>query len=381
MDRVIQYPGAVPLETDILNTNKFALSGLAKLAKTVLGSGPWLVDFTCIPTAPASLSIQVTAGQIYQMAALDSTAYSSLAADAHQVLKQGILWDAVTLSCPAPTTSGYSINYLIEIGYFDNDTSSVVLPYYNSASPNTPYSGPNNSGAAQNTVRQGLCSVQVKAGAAATTGTQATPAPDAGYIGAFVVTVAYGQSTITAGNITTYPNAPLINSGVATSVAGNTYAPLAGATFTGPISAPSVTANGTTTQQALTLPNAVELAQTIAASPAATQTIYLNTGSVIYFTTAAANNWVLNVAFSSGAALNAVMAVGQTVTLAVLVTQGATAYYATGLQIDGTAVTPKWQGGTAPISGDANAVDVYTYAITKTASATYTVLASATKFA
>jgi len=215
MDRVIVYPGAVPLETDILNTNKFALAGLAKLAKTLLGSGPLLVDFTCTPTAPASLNVQVSPGQIYQMMALDSSAYSSLAADAHQVLKQGILWDAVTLSCPAPTTPGYSINYLIEIGYFDTDTASVVLPYYNASTPNQPYSGPNNSGTAQNTVRQGQCSVQVKAGAAATTGTQATPSPDAGYLAAFVVTVAYGQSTITSSNIAIAPNAPIIQSGVA----------------------------------------------------------------------------------------------------------------------------------------------------------------------
>ena len=215
MDRVIQYPGAVPLETDILETNKFALAGLSKLAHAMLGAGPWLLDFTCIPTSPAALNVQVTPGEIYNMAALDATAYSSLAADSHQVLKQGILWDAVTLACPAPTTSGYSINYLIEIGYFDADTGSSVLPYYNSASPGTPYSGPNNTGAAQNTIRQGVCSVQAKAGIAAITGAQATPSPDAGYIAVFVVTVAYGQTTITSANISTVAGAPLMTAGVA----------------------------------------------------------------------------------------------------------------------------------------------------------------------
>ena len=75
------------------------------------------------------------------------------------------------------------------------------------------------------------------------------------------------------------------------------------------------------------------------------------------------------------------MATGQTMTVVFLVTQGSTAYYNSVFQIDGTNVTPKWQGGTAPSSGNASAVDVYTYAITKTASATYTVLASQTKFA
>jgi hypothetical protein len=63
-----------------------------------------------------------------------------------------------------------------------------------------------------------------------------------------------------------------------------------------------------------------------------------------------------------------------------MVTQGATAYYNSAVTIDGTSVTPKWQGGVAPSSGTVNAVDIYTYAIVKTASATYSVFASKTDF-
>jgi hypothetical protein len=74
------------------------------------------------------------------------------------------------------------------------------------------------------------------------------------------------------------------------------------------------------------------------------------------------------------------MGIGQTLTLAFLVTQGATAYYNSAITIDGVSVTPKWQGGTAPSSGNASSVDVYTYTIVKTASATYTVFASQTQF-
>ena len=74
------------------------------------------------------------------------------------------------------------------------------------------------------------------------------------------------------------------------------------------------------------------------------------------------------------------MSTGQSITVAFMVTQGSTAYYNNGWQIDGTSVTPKWQGGTAPTSGNASGIDVYTYTITKTASATYTVLASLTQF-
>ena len=51
------------------------------------------------------------------------------------------------------------------------------------------------------------------------------------------------------------------------------------------------------------------------------------------------------------------------------------------MQIDGNSVTPKWSGGTAPTAGNASSIDVYTFVVIKTASATFTVLASQTKFA
>jgi hypothetical protein len=75
------------------------------------------------------------------------------------------------------------------------------------------------------------------------------------------------------------------------------------------------------------------------------------------------------------------MSTGQSVTVAFLVTQGGTAYYNNVVQVDGSSVTPKWQGGTAPTAGNASSIDVYSYTIIKTGSATFTVLASQTKFA
>jgi hypothetical protein len=66
-----------------------------------------------------------------------------------------------------------------------------------------------------------------------------------------------------------------------------------------------------------------------------------------------------------------------------MVTNGATAFYNNVVQVDGTTtgVTTKWQGGTAPTSGNASSIDVYTYAIIKTAASTFTVLAAVSKFA
>ena len=159
--------------------------------------------------------------------------------------------------------------------------------------------------------------------------------------------------------------------------AGTDYvAPATATTFTA-----TQTFNGSSSTFAEVLLNAAETTTVSATAATGTINFYVNSQSVLYYTTNASANWTLNVAFSSGTSLNTAMSTGQTVTIAFLVTQGSTAYYENVFQIDGTSVTPKWQGGTAPTKGNASGIDVYTYTITKTASATYTVLASQTQFA
>jgi hypothetical protein len=108
----------------------------------------------------------------------------------------------------------------------------------------------------------------------------------------------------------------------------------------------------------------------------------MNLGAVQYYTSNTANNWTLNFAFSSApTSLNTAMAIGDSMSCTLIVTNSTTAYYPSAFTIDGSSVTPKWQGGTAPASGNVSSVDSYTFVIIKTASATYTVLASQTKFA
>lgn len=122
---------------------------------------------------------------------------------------------------------------------------------------------------------------------------------------------------------------------------------------------------------------------TTVSATAATGTVNFdaNTQGTLYYTTSASANWTLNVRGDSATTLNSVMATGDCLTITFLVAQGATAYYASALTIDGTSVTPKIQGGTAWTAGNASSTDAYTYAIVKTGSATYTVFASQTKFA
>ena len=130
----------------------------------------------------------------------------------------------------------------------------------------------------------------------------------------------------------------------------------------------------------VSIPNVGEV--TTLSATAATGTINYDviTQSVLYFTVNATGNWTINIRGNSTTTLNSFLSVGQTVTVTFLATQGSTAYYNSAVTIDGTSVTPKWQGGTAPTSGNASGIDVYTYAIIKTANATYTVLASQTQF-
>jgi hypothetical protein len=116
---------------------------------------------------------------------------------------------------------------------------------------------------------------------------------------------------------------------------------------------------------------------------AATGTVNFDalTQVVLYYTTNASGNFTVNFRGNSTTTLDSTMSTGQSLSTTFLVTNGSTAYYNSAVTVDGNSVSPKWQGGTAPTSGNASAVDSYTYVIVKTASNTYTILASQTKFA
>jgi hypothetical protein len=148
-----------------------------------------------------------------------------------------------------------------------------------------------------------------------------------------------------------------IDTKLATSTASSTYAPLATPTLTSPI---------------IISP---EERTTVSATAAATTVNFdASTQGVLYYTSNATANWTLNIRGTSGTTLSSILAVGDAITVSFLVTNGSTAYYQTAFNIDGSAVTPKYSGGTAPASGNASSIDVYTYTIIKTAATpTYTV--------
>jgi hypothetical protein len=151
----------------------------------------------------------------------------------------------------------------------------------------------------------------------------------------------------------------------------------------------TLTSTSTLTNKTLTAPvitnslvTGIRETATVSAT-AATGTVQFDalTQVVLYYTTNASGNFTLNFRGNSGATLDSVMSTGQSLSATFLAANGSTAYYNSALTVDGTSVTPKWQGGTAPTSGNASAIDSYTYVIIKTGSAAFTVLASQTKFA
>lgn len=226
MDRIETFIGQEIYEWSFSKQAQNDMVGLAKIAAAMLGTTGFVNGLACTQTTVPSMQVSIGQGELYQMASLEASVCGTLPADTtDQILKQGILLGTATpynlpasSTFAAPGTVGQSINYLIEAQYQDQDvsidpttgTTPVVLNFYNSSNPATPWSGPNNSGASSNTFRKGVIAFTVKAGTAATTGTQTTPAPDSGYIGLYVVTVAYGASSITNSNISVYPGAPIL---------------------------------------------------------------------------------------------------------------------------------------------------------------------------
>jgi len=138
---------------------------------------------------------------------------------------------------------------------------------------------------------------------------------------------------------------------------------------------------GTSANADLKTSNMLETATISATAATGTINYDVTTQSVLYFTSNASGNFTVNFRGSSGTSLNTVMTTGESMSVTFLVTNGATAYYNSAVQVDGSSVTPKYQGGTAPTSGNASSIDSYTYVLIKTGSAAFTVLATQTKFA
>lgn len=125
----------------------------------------------------------------------------------------------------------------------------------------------------------------------------------------------------------------------------------------------------------------IETANIVASPSTGTININFNTSPTVYYTSNSTANWTLNVRGTNTVTLNNSISTGQIATVTFIATNGATPFRPTVFQVDGSAVTPRWMGGTAPTTGNANSLDAYTLVVIKTGAAAFTVLASQTRFA
>lgn len=181
-----------------------------------------------------------------------------------------------------------------------------------------------------------------------------------------------GTQTLTNKTLTTPVIATISNSGTVTVPTGTD-------TLVGRATSDTLT-NKTLSSPIVLAPE--ERCNVVASAATGTINIDVLTAGVWFYTANASANHTLNIRGNSGTTLNSILSTGDSITVVWLNTNGATPYYPSVFQIDGSTVTPKWQGGTAPSSGNASSIDAYTFTIIKTAATpTYTVLGSQTKFA
>ena len=198
-----------------------------------------------------------------------------------------------------------------------------------------------------------------------------------------IVVAPQGYSTLMfsdGGNIVLADGGIISGGNLATlNVSGNSVLGATGTTTTNVGGQLSIV--NSTSQLSVVTDNIAEITTVVASGATGTINYDITTQSVLYYTVNSTANFTLNFRASSGTTLNTALAVGQAVTVAFLNTDGTTGYYNNAITIDGASVTPKWINGAAPTTGYSNSVDTYTYTIIKTASATYTVLATLAKFA
>jgi hypothetical protein len=210
MDRQIVYAGAIPLDTDLLSAERNALVALGFLARATIGTGPVFDGLACTPVT-GQLAVSVGPGSGAAILPLDPNGFGSLPAGNASLVAVGCNLQPVELILGAPSAAGTSQVWLIEACVTEQDTATIVLPYWNAANPAVPYAGPNGSGTAQPTQRVQRVSLTAKAGAPAITGQQTAPSSDPGWFGLYTVSIDAGSTQIVPNQIVPLSTAPFLS--------------------------------------------------------------------------------------------------------------------------------------------------------------------------
>jgi len=129
-----------------------------------------------------------------------------------------------------------------------------------------------------------------------------------------------------------------------------------------------------------TLQEILERANVSATAMSANNTVDILECAVHLYTVNSSANSTLNIRGNSTVTLNSIMSVNQALTLAFVVTNGATAYKVSNVHLDGANTTIRWSGGSSP-TACSNSTEAYAFTIIKIgAAAQYTLLGSKTSF-
>ena len=216
-----------------------------------------------------------------------------------------------------------------------------------------------------------------------------------GVVGIITANSAVFSGNVTVGGALTYEDVTNVDSiGIITarsgvdvddfiSVGSNIHFGNAGVATVTTLNATNITGTnfGTVTATKLITNEIVEKVSIDSTALNGTRNIDLASNAVYNFTSNATGNFTFNFRGDGSTSLNSILSTGDSMTVALLCKQGGSAYYNNGYQVDGSSVTPLWSGGSAPSSGNANSTDIYTFTIIKIGNASWTVLATQTKYA
>jgi len=208
MDRQVVYPGSIPLDTDLLQMQRNVMTAVGLLAQCVLGTGTVADGLACRP-AVAGYGVVVGPGSLSTLYVVDTHPFGSLAADATPLVKIGSNASDTALLIHGPADGNHALCWLIQATLVEYDAGPVALPYYDAANPAVAWSGPLNSGAAQNTQRVVRVALAAKAGNAQDVGGRLPPPADAGWVGLYSVMTYFGQAT-QAVDIAVSPGGPFV---------------------------------------------------------------------------------------------------------------------------------------------------------------------------
>ena len=209
MDRQIVYPGSIPLDTDLLNIQRNSMLAVGALAQCALGTSQVADGLVCTPM-PSGVGVVVGPGSLTAFVASDATPFGSLAADPTMTVKAGINTGSTQLQLAMVGDQSYVLCWLIQASFQEIDAGAVALPYWNAANPTVPFSGPGNSGAAQNTRRVMRVALSTKRSDPVPLGSFVPPPPDPGWVGLYGVTTWSGRSGVSADDIRPLADAPFL---------------------------------------------------------------------------------------------------------------------------------------------------------------------------